>query len=132
MNQNMLTLPPNFLVMAKTAMKTEKQKNGLRLRCSGTKQDIDCITTQYKNNYGGLLTCYCLLNGITIATFNLCCGNTSYETAGEGCTFNCITGDPACQNVLTTCCDCIDACLKAGGCCVICCNGQPLCTCFQG
>ena len=115
-------------VVPRCTIEVEKCKGGFKLHCKcedeiarGTLQNL-CKTLA-----GGLCSCCCTLNGITICQCNLACGICKCEITEEGCCITCTSGDASCCQIIQGCCECISSCLKGGCCCYICFNNTPVC-----
>jgi hypothetical protein len=118
----------SWCVVPRCQIEAEKCKGGLKLHCR-CEDDIACGTLQNlcKSLAGGLCSCVCTLNGITICQCNFACGNCKCEYTEDGCTITCLSGDTACGQILQACCETLSTCLKNGCCCYVCFNNTPVC-----
>lgn len=117
-----------WCVVPRCKIKIERATGGLKIQCI-CDDDISSATLQNLCNSlaGGLCSCCCTLNGLTICQCNLTCGICKCEPIANGCCITCTSGDKACAAILQSCCETLECCLKSGCCCYICFNNTPCC-----
>ena len=120
----------NYCVLPRCDMKFEKCAGGFKIKCS-CEDEVACGALQNlcKMMAGGMCSCCCTMNGITICQCNFACCNCKCEYTKDGCCFTCTSGDKACAEMLAACCVCLSCCQKSGCCCYICFNNTPVCCC---
>jgi hypothetical protein len=109
-------------------MKIEKCTGGFKIHCH-CEDEVATHTLHHLCNAlsGGLCSCCCTLNGLTVCQCNLTCGICKCETTKDGCTITCTSGDKACCAILQSCCATLQCCLEQGCCCYVCFNNTPCC-----
>ncbi len=124
------TLPAsgNWCMLPRCEIKVEKCKGGLKLVCC-CEDDIACGALQNlcKMLAGGMCSCCCTWNGMTMCQCNFCCGNCTCEMTKDGVCITCTSGDEECCEMLQACCECLSTCLESGCCCYVCLGGTPVC-----
>ena len=90
---------------------------------------IACATLQNlcKMLAGGMCSCVCQFNGMTVCCYNFAMGLCKYEHVDGGVCFTCTSGDPQCCQMIQACCDSICCCLEAGCTCCFMLNNTPVC-----
>ena len=118
----------NFVVLPRCEMKFEKCTGGFKITCS-CEDEVACGALQNlcKMLAGGMCSCCCTYNGITICQCNFCCGNCKCEYTKDGCCLTCTSGDKACCDMLQACCDCLKCCYEKNCCCYFMFNNTPVC-----
>jgi hypothetical protein len=121
-------IQPGFCMIPRCEMRVEKCQNGMKIICR-CDDEAACGVLQNlcKMLAGGLCTCGCTLNGITICQYNFACGNCKCEYTDEGITITCTSGDKTCCQTIQACCQCLSACIDAGCCCYLSFNNTPVC-----
>ena len=125
---NFSTEQTAWCVVPRCSIKFEKCEGGFKIHCR-CDDDVACATLQSlcRSLAGGMCSCCCTLNGITVCQCNLTCGITRCEYTKDGCCITCLSGDDACCSMLQSCCDTLACCAKQGCCCYVCINGTPIC-----
>jgi hypothetical protein len=118
----------NMVMVPRCDMKFEKCDGGMRVVCRCA-DEVACATLQNmcRMMAGGMLSCCCMMNGMTVCQCNLFCGMCQCEYTKDGCTFTCTSGDKSCCAVLQSCCQMMQTCQSNGCCCCIMMNGTPVC-----
>lgn len=118
----------NWCVVPRCEIKVEKCKDGMKMHCK-CDDEVACATLQNlcKMLAGGMCSCCCTVNGMTMLQCNLVCGTCKVEYTKDGCCVSCTSGDPACCAMIQSCCEAIACCLKSGCCCYVSMNGTPVC-----
>ena len=76
---------------------------------------------------GGMLSCCCTMNGLTVCCYNMTMAHCQCEPTEDGVCITCTSGDPACASMIEACCTSMAAMMKAGCCCCLTMNGTPIC-----
>lgn len=118
----------NWCVVPRCEIKVEKCQGGMKIQCK-CDDDVACATLQNlcKMLVGGMCSCCCTVNGMTMLQCNLVCGTCKCEYTKDGCCITCTSGDQACAAMLQSCCEAIATCLKSGCSCYVCFNNTPVC-----
>lgn len=123
-----LTLGTNWCVVPKCTYKIEKIANGLKLHCiCEDKTSCSMVQNLCSMLAGGMYSCCCQLNGMTVCQLNLTMGMCKCENTEHGVCISCCSGDAQCCAMIQACCDCLSCLLEAGCCCTLCCNSTPVC-----
>jgi len=81
---------------------------------------------------GGMCSCSCTLNGMTVYTCNLTMGLCRCEMTDKGVCITCTSGDSKCCEMIQACCDCMTCLMNAGcNCCVMLNNTPIACGCCE-
>ena len=118
----------NWLMVPRCTVKVEKCTGGLKIHCSCDDQ-MACSMVQNLCTMlaGGMCSCCCMLNGMTVCTCNLTMGMCKCEMTEDGVCITCTSGDSKCCEMLQACCDCVSCCVQAGCTCCVMLNNTPLC-----
>src|SRR5690349_5061757 len=96
------TLPtPNYLMVPRCTFKVEKCTGGLKMTCI-CEDKVACSMVQNLCAMlaGGMCSCSCTLNGMTVCHYNLTMGMCRCEPTETGVVFTCTSGDPACAQMI--------------------------------
>ena len=117
-------------MLPRCTIRMEKCAGGMKMYCM-CEDEVACGALQNlcKMLEGGMVSCCCTWNGMTMCMCNMCCCNCKCEMTKDGCCFTCTTGDKACCAMVQSCCDCMMACMEAGCMCCVCMGGTPVCCC---
>lgn len=118
----------NMCMVPRCTMQVEKCKGGIKIHCR-CEDEVACATLQNlcKMMAGGMCSCICTMNGITMIQCNLTCGMCKCEYTEDGVCITCTSGDKGCCEMLQSCCDTIACCMQNSCCCYVCFNGNPVC-----
>jgi hypothetical protein len=118
----------NWCVLPRCEIRFEKCKEGFKIHCS-CEDEVACGALQNlcKMLAGGLCSCYCTQNGITVCHCNFCSCNCKCDYTKDGCCITCTSGDKHCCEMLQAFCNCLSTCQSAGCCCFVCFNNTPVC-----
>ena len=118
----------NWLMVPRCALKFEKCQGGMKVTCvcddpmaRSMMQNLCTALT------GGMCSCYCTLNGMTVCSCNFTLGLCRCELTDTGVCLTCTTGDQKCCEMLQACCDCLTVCCNDGCTCCLCINNTPVC-----
>jgi hypothetical protein len=118
----------NWMMVPRCTVKVEKYTGGMKITCSsadkvacGTVQDLCTMLA------GGMCSCCCMMNGMTVCCCNLTMGMCKCETTRDGVSITCTSGDPKCCEMIQACCDCLSSMMKAGCTCCVLMNNTPIC-----
>ena len=118
----------SYLMVPRCTIKYEKCQGGMKVTCVCD----DPMSRSMMQNLcsvlaGGMCSCYCTLNGMTVCSYNFTMGMCRCEMTDTGVCFTCTTGDQKCCEMLQACCDCLSSCCNAGCTCCFCINNTPVC-----
>jgi hypothetical protein len=118
----------NWLVVPRCTYKFEKCQGGMKITCvcddpmaCSVMQNL-CTALQ-----GGLCSCCCTLNGMTVCNYNLTMGLCKCDLTDKGCTITCTSGDQKCCEMIQSCCDSLSCLCNAGCTCCVLLNNTPIC-----
>ena len=118
----------NWLMVPRCTFKFEKCQGGLKITCvcddSMARSMVQNLCTVLQ---GGLCSCSCTLNGMTVCSYNLTMGLCKCELTETGCCITCTSGDQKCCEMLQSCCDCLSCLCNAGCTCCLMMSNTPLC-----
>ena len=118
----------NWLMVPRCTVKVEKCTGGLKITCScDDKMACSMVQNLCTMLQGGMCSCCCMLNGMTVCTCNLTMGMCKLETTKDGVSLTCTSGDKACCDMIQACCDCLSTMLKSGCTCCMMMNNTPVC-----
>lgn len=117
----------NFLMVPRCTFRFEKVKDGIKVVCVCD----DPMARSMMQNLctallGGMCSCVCTLNGVTVCTYNFTMGMTRCEVTDTGCCITCTTGDQKCCEMIQSCCDCLTTICNAGCTCCVLINNTPV------
>ena len=117
-----------WLMIPRCTMKMEPCADGMKIVCTC---DDKAACTMMQNlctmMAGGMVSCCMMMNGMAVCTCNLTMGMCKCEMTKDGVCVTCTSGDKMCGEMLQACCECMTTMLKAGCCCSMCVNGNPVC-----
>jgi hypothetical protein len=121
----------NWSMVPRCEMRFEKCSGGVKITCR-CEDEVACGALQNlcKMLAGGLCSCCCTWNGMTVCQCNFCCGNCQCEMTKDGVCITCTTGDKTCEKMIQSCRETLACCLEAGCCCYVCFNNTPVCCCI--
>jgi hypothetical protein len=118
----------SWLMVPRCTFKFEKCQGGLKITCvcddpmaRSMMQNL-CTALQ-----GGLCSCCCTLNGMTVCCYNLTMGMCKCDLTENGCCITCTSGDQKCCEMLQSCCDSLSCLCNAGCTCCVLMNSNPIC-----
>jgi hypothetical protein len=118
----------NWLTVPRCTMKVEKCPGGMKLTCScDDKTACSMVQNLCTMLQGGMCSCCCMMNGMTVCCYNFTMGMCRCETTDKGVCVTCTSGDPECGKMIQACCDCLSSMLKAGCTCCVMFNNTPVC-----
>jgi hypothetical protein len=118
----------SYQMVPRCTFKVERCQDGMKVTCTCDDQ-LACSTMQNLCSVlaGGMCSCYCTYNGVTVCTYNFTMGTCKWEMIPQGCAFTCTSGDAKCCSMIQSYCDCLNAMLNAGCHCCWFVNNTPLC-----
>src|SRR5262245_51984345 len=118
----------NWLMVPRCTFKVEKCTGGLKLTCT-CDDKLSCSMVQNLCTMlaGGMCSCCCMMNGVTVYCCNLTMGLCKCETTETGVCITCTSGDPQCCAMIQACGDCLSCLLDAGCTCCFLMNHTPVC-----
>ena len=119
---------PNYLMVPRCTISVEKTTGGMKIHCV-CDDATACSMLQNLCSMlaGGMCSCCCMLNGMTVCTCNLTMGLCKIEMTQKGCTITCTSGDKSCGEMIQGCCECLSTMIKGGCTCCILLNNTPIC-----
>ena len=122
------TAMPSTMMVPRCTFKVEKVQGGMKITCScDDKMAVSMVQNLCQMLQGGMCSCYCTLNGMTVCCCYLTMGMCKYDMTDDGCTITCTSGDPKCCEMIQACCDCVSCCMDAGCTMCVCLNSTPIC-----
>jgi hypothetical protein len=117
-----------WCVVPRCTLRLEKCKEGFKIHCA-CDDEVSTATLQNlcRSLAGGLCSCCCTLNGLTVCQCNLTCGHCKCDITADGCCITCTSGDKGCCAILQSCCATLESCLQNDCCCYVCFNNTPVC-----
>src|SRR5437763_15479095 len=118
----------NWLMVPRCTFKFEKCQGGLKITCvcddpmARNMMQHLCTSLQ-----GGLVSCCCTLNGMTVCSYNLTMGLCKCELTDSGCCITCTSGDQKCCEMIQSCCDSLSCLCNAGCTCCLLISNNPIC-----
>ncbi len=119
---------PNWLMVPRCTYRFEKCQGGFKLWCScedrtacGVVQNL-CAALA-----GGLVSCYCQYNGLTVCVCHFVMGLCRCEMTEDGVCITCTSGDPKCCEMLQAYCECLSHLCEAGCTCCVSMSHTPVC-----
>ena len=127
---SMAPATPSMMMVPRCTMKFEKCAGGMKLTCT-CEDEMSAATLQNlcKMMAGGMCSCSCMMNGMTICQCSFCMCNCKVADTKHGVCFTCTSGDKACCDMCQSCCDCVMKCIEAGCVCCLMMGGMPVCCC---
>lgn len=118
----------NWMMVPRCTFKFEKCQGGMKIYCT-CEDKMACSMVQNLCTMlaGGMYSCYCMWNGMTVYCCNLTMGMCHCELTSDGCCITCTSGDAKCCEMIQACCDCLSCCVEAGCTCCMCMNNTPVC-----
>jgi hypothetical protein len=118
----------NWLMVPRCTFKFEKGQGGMKVVCTCD----DPMARSMMQNLctalmGGMCSCLCTLNGMTVCCVNLTMGLCKCEMTDAGFTVTCTSGDAKCCEMIQSCCDCVSVMCSAGCTCCLMLNNTPVC-----
>src|SRR5438105_12040443 len=105
----------NWLMVPRCTFKVEKCTGGMKITCScEDKTACSMVQNLCTMLAGGMCSCYCMMNGMTVYCCNLTMGMCKCEMTKDGVCVTCTSGDTKCCEMIQACCDCLSTMLKAG------------------
>ena len=124
---------PNWVMVPRCTLKYERCQGGMKIVCS-CDDPMACSMMQNLCTMlaGGMCSCSCTLNGMTVCTWNLTMGMCKCEMTDKGVCITCTSGDAKCCEMIQSCCDCMCSLLNAGCTCCVTMNNTPIaCGCCE-
>ena len=119
---------PSTMMVPRCTFKVEKCQGGMKITCScEDKMACSMVQNLCSMLQGGMCTCCCMLNGMTVYCCNLTMGMCKCDMTAKGCTITCTSGDPKCGEMIQACCDRMSTMLKDGCTCCVMLNNAPVC-----
>jgi len=122
------TTSPNYVMVPRCTMKFEKCQGGMKVTCvCDDKMACSMVQNLCTMLAGGMCSCCCMMNGMTVCYYNFTMGMCKCEMTDSGVCLTCTSGDSKCCEMIQACCDCM-SCLYESGC--SCCwliNNTPVC-----
>ena len=119
---------PGYVMVPRCTLKYEKCTGGMKILCScDDKMACSMVQNLCTMLAGGMCSCCCMMNGMTVCNFNLTMGMCRFESVQDGVCITCTSGDPACCSMIQACCDCMASMCAAGCVCCMCMNNMPVC-----
>jgi hypothetical protein len=119
---------PNWMMVPRCTFKFEKCSGGMKVTCVCDDPMARSMMHQLCTALmGGMCSCYCTLNGMTVCSYNFTMGMTKCEVTDSGCCFTCTSGDQKCCEMIQCCCDCLSCLCNAGCTCCFLMNNTPVC-----
>src|SRR5262249_20133726 len=118
----------NWMMVPRCTFKVERCSGGMKITCS-CEDKVACGMVQNLCTMlaGGMCSCCCTMNGMTVCCYNLTVGVCKCEKTKDGVCVICTSGDPKCCEMIQSCCDCMATMLKAGCTCCLLMNNTPVC-----
>jgi hypothetical protein len=118
---------PSWIMVPRCTIKYERCQGGMKILCTCD----DAMACSMMQNLctmlaGGMCSCCCTLNGMTVCTCNLTMGMCKCEMTEKGVCITCTSGDAKCCEMIQSCCDCMSAMLNAGCVCCVTLNNTPV------
>jgi hypothetical protein len=118
----------SWLMVPRCSFRFEKFQGGVKLYCicedrtaCGVVQNL-CAALA-----GGLVSCCCQFNGVTVYSCNFLMGMCRCETTEDGVCITCTSGDAKCCEMIQACCDCLSCMVERGCTCCVFMNNTPVC-----
>jgi len=119
---------PSWVMVPRCTLKYERCQGGLKIHCH-CDDPMACSMMQNLCTMlaGGMCSCCCTLNGMTVCTCNLTMGMCKCEMTEKGVIITCTSGDAKCCEMIQACCDCLTTMAKSGSTCCLLLNNNPVC-----
>lgn len=118
----------NWLMVPRCTFKFEKCQGGMKVSCVCDDQMARSMMQNLCTALtGGLCSCYCTLNGVTVCSYNFTMGMCKCELTNDGFCCTCTSGDQKCCEMIQSCCDCLSTCCNSGCTCCFMMNNTPVC-----
>jgi hypothetical protein len=116
------------MMVPRCTYKFEKCQGGMKVNCVCD----DTVSRSMMQNLctmltGGMFSCCCMLNGMTVCNYNFTMGLCKCEMTDKGVCFTCTSGDKGCGEMIQSCCDSLSTMLKCGCTCCVLVNNTPVC-----
>jgi hypothetical protein len=120
------------MMVPRCTFKFEKCTGGFKVTCS-CEDKVACSMVQNLCTMlaGGMCSCCCLYNGMTVYYCNFTMGMCRCEATDSGVCFTCTSGDTQCCQMIQACCDCLSTMTDAGCTCCFYMNNTPVCCGFS-
>jgi hypothetical protein len=120
------------MMVPRCSFKFEKCTGGFKVTCS-CEDKVACSMVQNLCTMlaGGMCSCCCLYNGMTVYYCNFTMGMCRCEATDNGVCFTCTSGDQQCCQMIQACCDCLSTMTDAGCTCCFYMNNTPVCCGFS-
>jgi len=118
----------NWLMVPRCTYRFEKCQGGVRITCvcddPMARSMVQNLCTALT---GGMVSCCCTLNGVTVCSYNFTMGICKCEVTDTGVCVTCTSGDQKCCEMIQSCGDCITTVCNAGCTCCVLMNNTPVC-----
>jgi hypothetical protein len=128
MTMGMMGTQPGWCMIPRCEVRVENCNGGMRINCR-CEDETACNMLQNlcKMLAGGMCSCCCTRNGMTIYQCNLFCGACKCECTTDGVCITCTSGDKTCCQMLQACCECLATLIECGCGCQISFNNTAVC-----
>ncbi len=118
----------NMMMVPRCAMTFAKCAGGMQVTCKcDDKVSAAMLQNLCTMMAGGMLSCCCLMNGMTVCCYNMMMAHCKCEATDDGVCITCTSGDPACVAMIEACCTSMASMMKADCCCCLMMNNMPIC-----
>jgi hypothetical protein len=118
----------NWLMVPRCTLKVEKCKDGMKITCScDDKTSCSMVQNLCTMLAGGMCSCCCMMNGVTVFCCNLMMGMCKCEMTKDGVCLTCTSGDAKCCEMIQSCCDTLCCMMKSGCTCCVLVHNTPVC-----
>ena len=118
----------NWLMVPRCTYKFEKCQGGVKIHCicddAMAKSMMQNLCTALM---GGMCSCFCTLNGVTVCTYNFTMGTCKCDLTSDGICVTCTSGDQKYCEMIQSCCDCLNTLCNAGCVCCLMMHSTPVC-----
>jgi hypothetical protein len=107
---------PNMMMVPRCTIELEKCPGGMKIDCiCDDSMGRGMVQNLCTGLWGGLVSCWMTLNGMTVCCCNLTMGFCTYEVTAKGVAVTCTSADEKCCEIIQACCDLLLG-MAAGGC----------------
>lgn len=118
----------NMMMVPRCTMTFAKCPGGMTVTCA-CEDNVSAAMLQSLCTMmaGGTLCCCCMMNGMMVCCFNMMMAHCKCEPIEDGVCITCVSGDPACTDMIEACCASMTSMIKAGCSCCVMMNNMPIC-----
>jgi hypothetical protein len=118
----------SWVMVPRCTLRFEKCQGGVKIHCDcDDKMACGMLQNLCTMLAGGMCSCCCTLNGMTVCTCNYTMALCKCDMTEKGVCLTCTSGDDKCCQMIQAQCDCLSSLLQSGCTCCVMLNNTPIC-----